>query len=236
MIKENKGLLIGIGAGLALAVLSAYFLIKTQSLNVQVKAAAETTKQLKDELQRVQSEKEKLAKENEKAQADAVSVLSLNTDLENKNSALAVKLQDIQTKLETKNEELKAKKAQLDKLSAEKPKSQGPEYDKLLKEKQGLADKIETLQSDLNKERAVFHYNLGVAYSQAKLYDEAIEAYEKSLSYNPDNAEAYYNLGVLYNEYRYDADKAKDDFIKYLELNPGAEDKEEVQKLIDKLK
>lgn len=232
----NKGLLIGIGAGIILAVLSAYFLVKTQSLNIKVKAAAETTKQLKDELQRVQSEKERLMKENEKAQADAVAVLSLNSDLENKNSELVVNLQAVQTNLDAKNEELKAKKAQLDKLSADKPKGQGPEHDKLVKEKQELEDKIKTLQSDLEKERAVFHYNLGVAYSQAKLYDEAIEAYEKSLSYNPDNAEACYNLGLLYNDYKYDADKAKDNFAKYLELTPGAEDKEDVLKLIDKLK
>lgn len=233
LISQNKSLLIGMIVGLFFAGLAVYFFTKAQSLTFQVKNAKETTKQLKDELQRIQDDKQRLIKENAKAQADAVSVLSLNTDLENKNNELAVKLQTLQTDLDIKNEELKAKKAQLDKLSADKAKLQRLEYSKLVKEKQELDKKINDLESGLQKERAIYRYNLGVAYAKAKLYDEAIDAYEKSLSYNPDNAEAYYNLGVLYNEYKYDADKARESFNKYLELKPDAEDKEEVDKMIE---
>ncbi|MFH1442360.1 MAG: tetratricopeptide repeat protein [Candidatus Omnitrophota bacterium] len=236
IIMQNKGLLIGIVISMFSMIFAVYFFTKAQSLSLQVKTAQNTTQQLKDDLQRIEDEKARLLKENEKAQSDAVSVLSSNTDLEKKNIELSVKLQSVQSDLEKKEEELKAKKAQMDKLNADKAKTQSPEYDKLVKEKQELDNKIKALQSDLQGERAVFHYNLGVAYSQAKLYDEAIEAYEKSLSYNPDNAEACYNLGVLYNDYKYDADKAKENFIRYLELIPDAEDKEEVILLIDKLK
>jgi tetratricopeptide (TPR) repeat protein len=43
------------------------------------------------------------------------------------------------------------------------------------------------MENKLKQERVLYHYNLGVAYSQAKFYDEAIDEYEKSLKFNANN-------------------------------------------------
>ena len=39
------------------------------------------------------------------------------------------------------------------------------------------------------------YYNLGVAYSNQKNYEEAISSYKKSIELNSEYADAYYNLG-----------------------------------------
>jgi tetratricopeptide (TPR) repeat protein len=51
-----------------------------------------------------------------------------------------------------------------------------------------------------------------------------------------NNADAHYNLGLLYKDVKQDPDKAIMHLSKYLELKPDAEDKEEVQGWIEKLK
>jgi tetratricopeptide (TPR) repeat protein len=106
----------------------------------------------------------------------------------------------------------------------------------LQKEKKELEGKIKSLEETLQKERGLYHYNLAVSYAQAKLYDEAIASYEKSLTFNPDNADAHYNLGVLYADFKSDSEKAISHYRKYLELKPDANDKEEVLRLMEKLK
>ncbi len=42
------------------------------------------------------------------------------------------------------------------------------------------------------------YYNLGIAYGKMGRYPEAIEAFQNSVHWKPDFAEAYYNLGVAY--------------------------------------
>ena len=74
-----------------------------------------------------------------------------------------------------------------------------------------------------------------MAYTQANLYDEAIEAYEKSLTFDQNNAEAHYNLGLLYDKVKTDPEKAVLHYKKYLELKPDAEDKEEIETWIQQL-
>ena len=57
----------------------------------------------------------------------------------------------------------------------------------------------------------------------------------KSLEINPGNPEAHYNLGLLYDKVKNKPEKAVIHYKKYLEIEPYAEDKEEVMKLIKKL-
>ncbi|MFO0754615.1 MAG: tetratricopeptide repeat protein, partial [Thermodesulfovibrionales bacterium] len=42
------------------------------------------------------------------------------------------------------------------------------------------------------------HYSLGVAYGKLRKYSEAIEAFKRAISIDPDYAEAHNNLGVTY--------------------------------------
>jgi tetratricopeptide (TPR) repeat protein len=98
-----------------------------------------------------------------------------------------------------------------------------------------LRENVKSLEQTLNKERSIYHYNLAVSFTQAELYDDAIEAYEKSLKFNPDNADAYYNLGLLYANIRNNPEKAIEEYRAYLKLKPDAPDRDEVDAWIRQL-
>ncbi len=115
---------------------------------------------------------------------------------------------------------------------------------------------------DLDSTMYETYYNLGVAATKAEKYDIAIDALQNGLKLNPDYADFYYSLGTAQYEYSNeliedeaeedevddkveapsDEDKQKaeelkksalENFQKYLELKPQAEDKETVEKLIN---
>ena len=54
---------------------------------------------------------------------------------------------------------------------------------------------------------------------QGKL-EQAIDAYSKALSINPENAEAYYNLGNVFRD-QGKLDEAKEAFNKAIHANPS---------------
>jgi len=75
-------------------------------------------------------------------------------------------------------------------------------------------------------------YSAGKAYTQIKRYKEAIESFQECLEINPDSASVHYNLGILY-QYEYgDRMGAISHLKKYLELNPKAKDRKEVEFLL----
>ncbi|MCM1003133.1 MAG: tetratricopeptide repeat protein [Candidatus Gastranaerophilales bacterium] len=112
---------------------------------------------------------------------------------------------------------------------------------------------------DLDSTMYETYYNLGIAATKAKKYDVAIEALENGLKLKPDYADFYYSLGAAQYEYANELaeDKveeedmvkapAEDDIKKseelkksalenlqkYLEMNPQAEDKADVEALIN---
>ncbi len=111
--------------------------------------------------------------------------------------------------------------------------------DGLNKERMELKNKNEVLQEKVNslektgkQERAGFYQELGAAYGSAGNFEKAIEAYNRSLQCASDNTRIYYYLGLLYKQHLDDSRKAIYNFKKYLEYNPGAADKEEVEYLI----
>jgi chromosome segregation ATPase len=78
-------------------------------------------------------------------------------------------------------------------------------------------------------------YGAGKAYTQFKRYKEAIESFQECLEINPDSAGVHYNLGILY-QYEYgDRMGAISHLKRYLELNPKAKDRKEVEFLLDLL-
>ena len=79
----------------------------------------------------------------------------------------------------------------------------------------------------------MLYEELGNAYTQAKVFGLAIQAYEKSLEFNPGSPQVHYNLGLLYQHYKNDAKKSLYHLKKSLRLNPLAENKKEIEYLID---
>ncbi len=120
------------------------------------------------------------------------------------------------------------------------------------------------LQASIDLDATMYetYYNLGIAATNAKKYDEAIDAFENGIKLKPDHSNFYYSLGVAQSAYEdeivettfydkekeetverkvSDEDRAKADALKisaienlkkYLEMEPQAEDKSTVEDLI----
>ena len=106
---------------------------------------------------------------------------------------------------------------------------------------------------DLDSSMYETYYNLGIAATNAKKYEKAIEAFQNGLKVRADYANFYYSLAVAqaeYSEELLEAEKVSEDdktkalelktsaienAKKYLELNPQAEDKNEVEELLEDL-
>ena len=120
------------------------------------------------------------------------------------------------------------------------------------------------LQASIDLDATMYetYYNLGIAATNAKKYDTALEAFASGIEIKPDYANFYYSLGVAQSAYADDLvedtyyDNEKEDTVvkkvtkedtakavelkesavanlnKYLEMNPQAEDRETVENLI----
>lgn len=70
------------------------------------------------------------------------------------------------------------------------------------------------LKSSLDLDNTVFetHYNLGIAYLNAKEYDNAIKHFDETLNLKPDFSSVYFSKGVTYEEmYSELVDESSDD-------------------------
>ena len=70
------------------------------------------------------------------------------------------------------------------------------------------------LKSSLDLDNTVFetHYNLGIAYLNAKEYDNAIKHFDETLNLKPDFPSVYFSKGVTYEEmYSELVDESSDD-------------------------
>ena len=119
---------------------------------------------------------------------------------------------------------------------------------------------VNRLQASIDLDSSMYetYYNLGIAATNAKKYDTAIEAFENGLKIKPDYPNFYYSLAVAQAEYLESllesADENKREITeedktkhvelklsaianakKYIEINPQAEDIEEVESFIKDL-
>ena len=233
----NKRIVIFIGAiiGISLAIASVAFFLKSSDLNSQLAQTKQVINNMQDEMKRLQEEKEKATVENERLQADAVSYVAINTKLQTEKDNFQKSTDEARKTIENKEEGLQKQKLILERLEKKIANEAKGKKVQSIKERESLHRKIGILENGIKNERALYHYNLGVAYVKAKFYDEAIDAYEKSLTFGPNNPDAHYNLGLLYGNVKDDRDKAVLHYQKYLELEPDADDKEEVEGWINKL-
>ncbi|MFQ5680828.1 MAG: tetratricopeptide repeat protein [Candidatus Omnitrophota bacterium] len=172
-----------------------------------------------------------------KAQADEQDRLGKkrNIELEKKNAALVADVRNREGKNKQLQQVLERQKQEIASLNDSLAEYAGKiaSYRELSREKEKLADKISAMKIGFRKERGSLYYYLGLAYTQAKVFDEAIKAYERSLSFTNDNAEVYYNLGLLYQYYRNDKDAALKYLQRYMQLNPHGRDRQRIQSIIE---
>ncbi|MDD4954100.1 MAG: tetratricopeptide repeat protein [Candidatus Omnitrophica bacterium] len=222
------------GTALFLAVVLFYSsIVKRLKSELQQEKTMARSKQ--EEMQRLQDEKDKATRDNEKLEQDTISYMALNSRLQEQNEELQKNLEEVRKAREKGLISLRKKSADLEKALNDRENILA-QYNKLSSLTDEQKKKVDALSDSLKKERSLYHYNLGVAYSQAKLYFDAIDEYKKSLEFDPDNADSYYNLGILYENYKQDSEKAIDCYRKYLGLKPDAADKYKVEGWIKKLK
>lgn len=92
---------------------------------------------------------------------------------------------------------------------------------------------ISRLKSSVDLDGTIFetHYNLGIAYTQAEQYPEAVETFQNAIKLKPDFADAYYSLAVAQENY---AKGIIDGSLK--EKGKGEEEKEVSDEVLNKNK
>lgn len=227
--------MITVSIGFLLAMACLFLFWRSQSLKGKLENSEQMVNKLQQDNKQQEEEKKKLLRENEKLHVDAVSYLSINTRLESEKEQLVNNLQKADAALNTKAEELEKAQINLKKFEEKLSKESQENQVKLEKELARLKDNVKDLEQTLSRERGLYHYNLAVSYTQAQLYDQAVEAYEKSLKYDPGNPDAHYNLGLLYGNILNSPERAVQEYRTYLKLRPEAEDQDEVKAWIREL-
>lgn len=227
----NKlSIIIGAGIILILGFVSINFYAHKVRLKVQLSQSEEICKKIKLEIKNIEEERDKMIKENDKLRDDALAYAKFTTQLQDQLALAQTNLEERDKSIAELSVSVVALKEEIEKMGREMV-----EGGTINEEITGLKEKINSLEAELKNEKVLYYYNLGVAYVQAKLFNEAIEAYEKSLSFESNNPEAYYNLGLLYENFKLEPEKAVIYYQKYLEYKPEAEDKQEVQYWIESL-
>jgi tetratricopeptide (TPR) repeat protein len=90
-----------------------------------------------------------------------------------------------------------------------------------LKEESVIDDAIKNLEqlAKKNMHKAKDIHDLGVAYMERRMYDKAIESFNKAINIDPNYLSAFINLGFAY-QYKEDYVKAIQAFEKAIILNP----------------
>ncbi len=109
-------------------------------------------------------------------------------------------------------------------------------YEVVSKEKENLERLLELTRESYAKQAGSLYYYLGLAYTQAKIYRDAIQAYAKSLEYEPDSPEVHCNLGLLYAYQGNNPSKMLYHLREALRINPQIENREVLKDLIEKEK
>ena len=164
-----------------------------------------------------------LMQENAKLTSTLEKLNSLNAQLETKAKEMYLKAEDE----EEAKKSLSGLQNMVDQINQERI--------VLKKTNEELEQRAASSENSLKVEGGRLYQELGTAYTKAKLFDLAIEAYLAALKFNPNNAEVHYNLGLLYKHYKDDSKKAVYHLEKYLQLSSDTANKKEVEYLIKML-
>ena len=233
-MKKNMFLYLKILGVLALAGACVALALVSRSLKHQLDEAMFLLSKVEGSARQLEQDKAQARKDNEKLQADALSYITLNNELRKDKELLQARVNSSVDAIDVQKKELNRVQREIDMLRKTST-AKGNAERALLKEKEKMMAGIRKLEDSINRERGIYHYNLAVAYAKAMFISKAVAEYEKSLAYDPDNAEAHFNLGLLYKGQANDAQKALEHFNRYLELKPDADDAADVQESIDSL-
>jgi tetratricopeptide (TPR) repeat protein len=213
-----------------------FILKRDHALSRNLEQSKQLFRQMEDKLTESQAEAGRLSKESEKLQEASVSYLALNTKFREENERLQKRLEESQKIIETRESELERARQNLEKAQEKMSRGTDEKISQITQQKEALESRLAALEKNLQQERGLYHYNLAVAYTRAKLYPEAEAAYLKSLQYDEKNGDAHYNLALLYQNVRNDPGKAAEHYQRYLDLKPDAQDAGDIRTLIEKLK
>ena len=94
---------------------------------------------------------------------------------------------------------------------------------------------LEAAEKNLAELKCVYEVSLANACMKAGWVDQAFDAYSGALNYDPTIPEAQYNIALIYEHHKNDPHAAIEHYRKYLELKPGAEDRDQVEETIASL-
>lgn len=235
-MKPSLWMIIVVAAGIIFVALTGgYFAVSRQRMAGELDQARIASQRFQEEVARIQAEKDSVSREKDKLEADTVSYLALNTRLSDEKEKLLQKITEDQKKYQDTIVQLEVEAKKLQERQKQADAGFALEKTSLAQEKKELLDRLQSLEREAAANQATFHYNLGVAFTKAKMYDEAIEAYEKSLTAQDTNADAHYNLGLLYENLRGNKSLAIKHYKRCLELNPKGKDAEEVSSWIQQM-
>jgi tetratricopeptide (TPR) repeat protein len=234
-MKNRIYVIAAIAVAISLLGTSGFYALNAHKWRSRVVQKNNMINKMASELSRAREEKDKIAKANEKLQADSISYLAINSKLNNEKDQMSKRLESAQKIVETREANLQRAQQKLTNIEKNAAAEKKARDEKLAKEKRALEKKVLKSASTIRKERGLYHYNLGVAYAQAKFSNEAIEEYEKAIKFDPSNADAYYNLGLLYETVDANPEKAIANYRKYLEIGPDPEDIDEVNARIKRM-
>jgi len=161
----------------------------------------------KDSLKRAIKDNERLRKSKSRLESDIKQLEAINSALTNKVKELYLR-----------NEKLKD--ADRDRAAMRNVFDAAKKKNAALKKEN---EERKKLLAARGTEQANPWEDLGDAYVNLKLFDLAIDAYEKSLSIPSDNIEPHYKVGLLYANYKQNNVKAIRHMTKYMKLShePG---------------
>lgn len=230
---------------LAIGVIAVFYIIMKSQYDLERVNYSQDIKRLSNDLKRLQQERDELAVKTEKLRKDTLNFIEMNNRLKDEKTQAANQLNQLKNETESSGALLKEKEEKILQLSQDLKTKYERAIDELVQNaKIRKLNQALTTQEQLNLllkstvlgDRAKFHYNLGVAFSQAGMYDQAIFEYEEALKAQATNSDAHYNLALLYEKIKKDYPNAIKHYQLYLELRPDAADRQDVLTIIDGLK
>jgi len=205
---------------------------------------AQAAQSLTQERDAARQERDAARQERDAAQQDLAKLRQVHEALQTELAARAKAAQDLEAAnqaLQTERHALTQETAVLQeeraRLAQERDAAR-QERDTAQQDLAKLRQTHDTLQTQLERltpakeDLVALYHQLGVAYTQLKLYPQAIEAYEKCLTLNPKHAEAHHHLGLLYKHVRQDSERATRHLQEYLRLTPDASDRKQLEILL----
>ncbi len=179
----------------------------------------------------MQAEIDRLHKNNDGLSLELGQMKNLVLELESDKNVKNIR--EIKNELKEKEENLREEIRKNEKLISEievrkKELAKPDRKRRPAKSEKSEAGTAEEIPESVKKEDAKLYYNTALEYQRTGSYKEALSNYEKALELDPLDPDIHYNIAILYDESLGENDKAIYHYRKYLELNPGAEDKSTV--------